>query len=63
MEQIMRQVFMELDDLQVERERLRDSKTWQGKYYNFLGYIFSVYCVYKIVMVRKLIIHIIVSMW
>lgn len=33
------------------QDRVRYSKTWQGKYYNALGYFFSVYCVYKLVMV------------
>lgn len=51
LELLSRQLLMELDDLQTERDRLRYSKTWRGKYYNVLGYIFSVYCIYKLFMV------------
>lgn len=28
------------------------STTWQGKYFNFLGYFFSIYCMWKIFIVR-----------
>ncbi|XP_010003819.1 PREDICTED: Golgi pH regulator B [Chaetura pelagica] len=31
-------------------ERIEYSKTFQGKYFNFLGYFFSIYCVWKIFM-------------
>jgi len=34
------------------KERIEYSKTFQGKYFNFLGYFFSIYCVWKIFMVR-----------
>ncbi len=30
------------------RERNEWSATWQGRYFNFLGYFFSVYCIWKI---------------
>jgi hypothetical protein len=30
------------------RERNEWSTTWQGRYFNFLGYFFSVYCIWKI---------------
>lgn len=33
------------------QERIEYSKTFQGKYFNFLGYFFSIYCVWKIFMV------------
>jgi golgi pH regulator len=33
------------------RERIEWSKTFQGKYFNFLGYFFSLYCVWKIFIV------------
>uniref|UniRef100_A0A8C1UWA5 Golgi pH regulator n=1 Tax=Cyprinus carpio TaxID=7962 RepID=A0A8C1UWA5_CYPCA len=32
------------------KERIEYSKTFQGKYFNFLGYFFSIYCVWKIFM-------------
>jgi golgi pH regulator len=32
------------------QERQVWSRTWQGKYFNFLGLFFSIYCVYKIFM-------------
>uniref|UniRef100_F6Q9X3 G protein-coupled receptor 89B n=3 Tax=Tetrapoda TaxID=32523 RepID=F6Q9X3_XENTR len=32
------------------QERIEYSKTFQGKYFNFLGYFFSIYCVWKIFM-------------
>ena len=50
LETLMRQVYVELDDLHVERARVLYSHTWQGQYYNVLGYVFSVYCVYKLIM-------------
>ncbi|GAB1287890.1 Golgi pH regulator [Apodemus speciosus] len=31
-------------------ERIEYSKTFKGKYFNFLGYFFSIYCVWKIFM-------------
>ena len=42
------QLFLEIHDLINMRERLDWSKTWQGKYFNFLGYFFSLYCTWKI---------------
>ncbi|RHZ67250.1 hypothetical protein Glove_302g29 [Diversispora epigaea] len=50
LENLSRQLFLDIEDLYQERDRLHYSKTWQGKYFNFMGYIFSIYCVYKIVM-------------
>ncbi|XP_061932448.1 Golgi pH regulator isoform X3 [Apis cerana] len=35
-------------DIQNARERLEWAATWQGKYFNVLGYFFSVYCTWKI---------------
>ncbi|KAG5460877.1 MAG: Abscisic acid G-protein coupled receptor-domain-containing protein, partial [Olpidium bornovanus] len=51
LELLGRQLFVDIDELYAEKERLEYAKTWKGKYYNFLGYIFSVYCVYKVIMV------------
>lgn len=37
------------------QERIEYSKTFKGKYFNFLGYFFSIYCVWKIFMVSILV--------
>ncbi|GET04356.1 Golgi pH regulator B isoform X2 [Rhizophagus clarus] len=50
LENLGRQLFLDIEDLYQERDRILYSKTWQGKYYNFMGYNFSIYCIYKIVM-------------
>ncbi|KAG0331069.1 Golgi pH regulator B [Podila horticola] len=50
LEGISRQLFLDIDDLYVEKTRLAFAKTWQGKYSNLMGYIFSVYCIYKLAM-------------
>ncbi|KAG8042048.1 hypothetical protein G9C98_000039 [Cotesia typhae] len=48
LEELSRQLFLEAHDIQNARERLEWAATWQGKYFNFLGYFFSVYCMWKI---------------
>ncbi len=48
LEELSRQLFMEIHDMQNMRERIEWSKTCQGKYFNFLGYFFSLYCTWKI---------------
>ena len=48
LEELSKHLFLELHDLQNMRERIDWSKSCQGKYFNFLGYFFSVYCVWKI---------------
>ncbi|CAG8660073.1 2675_t:CDS:1 [Funneliformis mosseae] len=50
LENLSRQLFLDIEDLYQERDRILYSKTWQGKYFNFMGYIFSIYCIYKIIM-------------
>ncbi|KAI9030542.1 G protein-coupled receptor 89A [Hyaloraphidium curvatum] len=40
----------DLDDMQAERKRTEEAKTLRGQYANVLGVLFSVYCVYKVVM-------------
>ncbi|XP_035507468.1 Golgi pH regulator isoform X3 [Scophthalmus maximus] len=50
LEELSRQLFLETVDLQATKERIEYSKTFQGKYFNFLGYFFSIYCVWKIFM-------------
>ncbi|XP_043482866.1 Golgi pH regulator [Leptopilina heterotoma] len=47
-EELSRQLFLEAHDIQNARERLEWAATWQGKYFNFLGYFFSIYCMWKI---------------
>ncbi len=51
LEKINQELYGELDDANVEKERLVRAKTLKGQYYNLMGYILSVYCVWKIVMV------------
>lgn len=49
-EEVSRQLFLELVDLRNTEDRIRFSKTFKGKYFNFLGYFFSIYCIGKIFM-------------
>ncbi|KAL5019993.1 hypothetical protein ScPMuIL_002885 [Solemya velum] len=48
LEELSRQLFLETVDLHNTQERIEYSKTFKGKYFNFLGYFFSGYCVWKI---------------
>ncbi|PBC33375.1 Golgi pH regulator [Apis cerana cerana] len=41
LEELSRQLFLEAHDIQNARERLEWAATWQGKYFNVLGYFFS----------------------
>ena len=52
LEEMARQLFLELADLNRTMERIGFSKTLQGKYFNFVGHFFSIYCVWKICIVR-----------
>lgn len=54
LEELSRQLFLEAHDIQNARERLEWAATWQGKYFNFLGYFFSLYCTWKIFIVSLL---------
>lgn len=49
-EELSRQLFLETVDLHATKERIRYSKTFKGKYFNVLGYFFSIYCMWKIFM-------------
>ncbi|VDD89895.1 unnamed protein product [Enterobius vermicularis] len=49
LEQLSRYIFLEVVELRNMKDRLDYSKTWQGRYFNVLGYFFSGYCVYKII--------------
>lgn len=48
LEELGRQLFLELVDMRNMQERIEYSKTFKGKYFNFLGYFFSIYCIWKI---------------
>uniref|UniRef100_U5EKS7 Putative g-protein coupled receptor n=1 Tax=Corethrella appendiculata TaxID=1370023 RepID=U5EKS7_9DIPT len=48
LEELSRQLFLEAHSLKNMQERERWSTTLQGKYFNFLGYFFSLYCLWKI---------------
>lgn len=52
-EELSRQLYLEYVDLKVMEERFVKSKTLTGRFFNLLGYFFSLYCVYKIVLVSK----------
>jgi len=45
-----RQLYQAIDELYIEKDKIAFFQTWQGKYNNMLGYFFSGYCLYKIVM-------------
>jgi hypothetical protein len=48
LEELARQLFLELHDMKDMQERQRWSATLQGKYFNVLGHFFSLYCMWKI---------------
>lgn len=56
-EEMSRQLFLEYVDLKVMEDRFQQSKTIKGKFFNYLGYFFSLYCIYKIVLVSLLLLH------
>lgn len=49
-EELSRQLFLETVDLHATKERIEYSRTFKGRYFNFLGYFFSIYCMWKIFM-------------
>ena len=49
-EELSRQLYLELVDLHNTKKRISESKTIKGRWFNFLGYFFSIYCAYKIFM-------------
>jgi hypothetical protein len=51
LEEVSRELFLELDGLYVAKERQERSKQLKGRLFNVLGYFVSAYCVYKLVMV------------
>lgn len=48
LEEVQRQLFLELVDMKAMLQRVEWSKTLKGKYFHFLGYIFTAYCLWKI---------------
>ncbi|KAF5397225.1 G protein coupled receptor [Paragonimus heterotremus] len=48
LEELSRQLFLELHDLRNAQERILFSETLKGKYFNLLGYFFCGYCCWKI---------------
>ncbi|KAL5268091.1 hypothetical protein ACHWQZ_G002071 [Mnemiopsis leidyi] len=50
LEELSRQLYLEIVDMNSMRERLAMSKTLLGKYFNFTGHIFTGYLAYKIFM-------------
>jgi len=48
LEELSRVLFLESVDLHNSKERVEFAKTLQGKYFDFLGHIFSIYCIWKI---------------
>lgn len=51
LEELSRQLFLEVVDLHGVKERIAYSKTLKGRYFDLVGHFFSVYCVYKIFIV------------
>lgn len=48
LEELSRQLFLEVHSLRNMQERQRWARTLQGKYFNVLGHFFSLYCLWKI---------------
>ncbi|XP_074597032.1 Golgi pH regulator [Brevipalpus obovatus] len=48
LEELARQLFLELVDLKAMQQRIEWSKTFKGRYFHFVGYFFSLYCIWKI---------------
>jgi len=50
LEEMSKQLFLEINDLRCEQVRHRMSRTVKGRFFNLLGYFFSGFCIYKMVM-------------
>lgn len=50
LEELQRQFFTDMHELQQDRLRMRKMATCRGRFFNLLGYFLSFYCVYKMVM-------------
>lgn len=51
LEEVSRQLFLEVHSMKNMQERERWAQTLQGKYFNVLGHFFSLYCLWKIFIV------------
>lgn len=49
LENTRRDLFTEINDLYVGKKAIEESQTWKGRFFNLMGYFFSVYCIYKMV--------------
>jgi len=50
LEEMRRQLFSEINDLHIGKALMHESRTCKGRFFNLIGYFFSVYCVYKMFM-------------
>lgn len=51
LEEISRQLFLEVYSLKNMQERQRWSRTVEGRFFNVMGHFFSIYCLWKIFIV------------
>eukprot|EP00455_Lapot_gusevi_P005217 TRINITY_DN12195_c0_g1_i2.p1 TRINITY_DN12195_c0_g1~~TRINITY_DN12195_c0_g1_i2.p1 ORF type:complete len:524 (-),score=44.54 TRINITY_DN12195_c0_g1_i2:24-1595(-) len=50
LEEVSQQLFNEINELAIAKQLYQESLTLKGRFYNYLGYFFSGWCVYKMVM-------------